>query len=155
MLRRARKKAAGCPFHIVQGDMRTLPFASNSFDKTVSVTTIEFIEDGRGAVAELFRVTRPGGLVVVASLNSLSPWAARRKAAATQGHSIFRHARFRSPEEMAALAPDPARMKTAIHFQKHDDPEQVPALESDGEARGLLTGAFLVVSWEKPAPGRA
>jgi len=155
MLRQAGKKAGDLPFHMIQGDMRKIPFPDTSFDKTISVTAIEFIEDGRAAVAELFRATRPGGLVVVASLNSLSPWATRRKAAASGGQSVFRHVRFRSPEEMVTLAPGPARIKTAIHFQKQDDPEQAPAIERDGEARGLLTGAFLVVSWEKPAARRA
>ena len=103
MLLHAGKKAAGLPFHMVQGDMRRLPFADGTFDKTVSVTAIEFLDDkdAREAVAAMFRVTRPGGLVVVASLNSLSPWAARRTAAAKQGHSLFAHARFRSPAEMS------------------------------------------------------
>ncbi len=96
MLLRAGKKAAGRPFRMVRGDMRRLPFAGNSFDKTVSVTAIEFLaEDAADAVADMFRVTRPGGLVVVASLNSLSPWAARRKSSA-KNHPIFTHARFRS-----------------------------------------------------------
>jgi ubiquinone/menaquinone biosynthesis C-methylase UbiE len=155
MLRRAGKKATGLPFFMVQGDMRALPFADGSFHKTVSVTAIDFIEDAGGAVAEFFRVTRAGGLVVVAGLNSLSPWAARRKAAAEEGHSIFRHARFRSPREMAALAPVPAVTKTAVHFQKHDDPVRAPSIEREGEAQCLDTGAFLVVRWEKPAAGWA
>jgi ubiquinone/menaquinone biosynthesis C-methylase UbiE len=151
MLRRAGKKAAGYPFHPVQGDMRRLPFADNSFDKTVSVTAIEFLEDAREGVAELFRVTRPGGMVVVASLNSLSPWAVLRKAAAKEGHPIFEHARFRSPAEMQNLAPLPATIRTAIHFQKHDDPDLAIERERDGEARGLDTGAFLIARWNKPA----
>jgi hypothetical protein len=88
--------------------------------------------------------------VVVASLNSLSPWATRRKAAAKEGHAIFEHARFRSPTEMAALAPFPPSVKTAIHFQKDDDPDRARAIEQDGNARGLVTGAFLIVAWEKP-----
>jgi len=155
MLRRAGKKASNLPFSMVQGDMRSLPFTDRSFDKTVSVTAIEFVEDARAAVAELFRVTRPGGLIVVACLNSLSPWAERRKAAAKKGHSIFRHARFRSPEEMASLVPVPALIRTAVHFQKHDDPEQARGIESSGEAQGLDTGAFLVVRWENPGPGSA
>jgi ubiquinone/menaquinone biosynthesis C-methylase UbiE len=155
MLRRAGKKASGLPFSMIQGDMRALPVADGSFDKTVSVTAIEFIEDARGAVAELFRVTRPGGLIVVACLNSLSPWAVRRRAAAQEGRSIFRHARFRSPREMAALAPAPALIRAAIHFQKHDDSEQARSVEAEGEAQGLDTGAFLVVRWEKPAGGWA
>jgi ubiquinone/menaquinone biosynthesis C-methylase UbiE len=150
MLRRAAKKTSGLPFHVVQGDMRGLPLADRSFDKTVSVTAIEFVEDARAAVAEFFRVTRPGGCIVVACLNSLSPWAVRRKAAAREGHSIFRHARFRSPQELASLAPFPALIRTAVHFQKHDDPERAKNIEREGEAQGLDTGAFLVVRWEKP-----
>ncbi len=152
MLRRAGKKASGRPFHMVQGDMRRLPFATGSFDKTMSVTAIEFLdEDAQSAVAQMFRVTRPGGLVVVASLNSLSPWAARRRAAAGRDHQIFTHARFRSPSEMAELVPLPASIRTAVHFLKHDDPSRAVEIERDGDARRLDTGAFLVVCWEKPA----
>jgi ubiquinone/menaquinone biosynthesis C-methylase UbiE len=152
MLRRAGKKASGRPFNMVQGDMRRLPFAMGSFDKTISVTAIEFLdEDAPSAVAEMFRVTRPGGLIVVASLNSLSPWAARRRAAAVQGHPIFARVRFRSPSEMADLAPLLASIRTAVHFQKHDDPSRAVEIETDGYTRGLDTGAFLVACWEKPA----
>jgi ubiquinone/menaquinone biosynthesis C-methylase UbiE len=150
MLQRARKKAVGRPLHMVQGDMRRLPFPDSSFDRTVSVTAIEFLEDARAGVDELFRVTRPGGHVVVASLNSLSPWATRRKAAAKEGHTIFEHVRFRSPAEMAELAPLPALIRTAVHFQKQDDLDRAREIERHGDARGLDTGAFLVVRWEKP-----
>jgi ubiquinone/menaquinone biosynthesis C-methylase UbiE len=150
MLLRAGKKAAGRPFHMVRADMRRLPFTENSFDKTVSVTAIEFLaEDAADAVADMFRVTRPGGLVFVASLNSLSPWAARRMATA-ENHPIFNNARFRSPAEMKALAPYPATVRTAVHFQKHEDPRHANEIEDDGNARGLDTGAFLAVCWKKP-----
>lgn len=151
MLRRAGMKFAGQAFRCVQGDMRSLPFPDDSFDKTVSVTAIEFLEDARGGIAELFRVTRPGGLVVVASLNSLSPWATRRKTAAKEGHVIFQHAYFRSPAEMAALTPFPAITRTAIHFEKNEDPLRARGIEKAGESRGLDTGAFLLAAWIKPA----
>ena len=151
MLRRAGEKAAGYPFCPVRGDMRMLPFPDNCFDKTVSVTAIEFLEDAGGSVAELFRVTRPGGIVAVATLNSLSPWAVRRTAAAKQGHAIFEHARFRSPAQLADLAPFPADIRTAVHFRKNDDPDRAAGMEKDGNARGLNTGAFLIARWNKPA----
>lgn len=151
MLRHAGKKAFGHPFLMVQGDMRQLPFASGCFDKTVSVTAIEFLdEDAPRALTEMFRVTRPGGLVVVASLNSLSPWAVGRKAKA-KDHPIFAHARFRSPSEMADLAQFPVLIRTAVHFQKHEDPLRAMEIETDGDIRGLDTGAFVVACWEKPA----
>jgi ubiquinone/menaquinone biosynthesis C-methylase UbiE len=153
MLRRAGSKLGTYPFQMAQGDLRGLPFAGNSFDKTVSVTAIEFIEDARNAVIELFRVTKPGGRIVVASLNSKSPWAVRRTAAAGKGHSIFKHARFWSPEEMGALMPVECHTRTAIHFLKDDDPVLARTVEEEGQARGLDTGAFLIMYWKKPLDG--
>lgn len=150
MLKRAGSKAAGRPFYMVQGDMRRLPFPDCSFDKTVSVTAVEFLEEASEGVVELLRVTRPRGLVVVASLNRLSPWASRRTETAKAGHSIFKYAHFRSPAEMADLVPLPALIRTAIHFDKHDLPERAKELEQDGNALGLDTGAFLVARWQKP-----
>jgi ubiquinone/menaquinone biosynthesis C-methylase UbiE len=151
MLERAGRRYAGYPFHMARGNMSHLPFGDHAFHKAVSVTAIEFIEDARGAIAELFRVTRPGGRIVVATLNSLSPWAVRRKQAAEKGHSIFRHVRFRSPEELEALAPVAGVTQTAIHFQKGDEPDVARGIEDDGRSKGLKTGAFLVARWEKPA----
>jgi ubiquinone/menaquinone biosynthesis C-methylase UbiE len=89
MLKRAEQKAQGYPFRAVAGDMRYLPFADESFDKTVSMTALEFMADGQTAVEDLFRVTKRGGVVVVTTLNSLSPWADRRQKEAARGHALF------------------------------------------------------------------
>ena len=149
MLRRSREKAKGGFFQIVLGDMLHLPFAENVFDKTVSVTAMEFIEDGWGAVRELFRVTKRGGSIVAATLNSLSPWASRRRAEAQKKQSIFRKAIFRSPDELRSLAPVEGVIRTAIHFLKEDDPNIAPGIERAGREKGLNTGAFVAVRWEK------
>ena len=130
--------------------MSFLPFADECFDKVVSMTALEFIADGREAVADLFRVTRKGGIVVVTTLNSLSPWAARRKKAADKGHSLFERMIFRSPDEMRAISPVKGFVKTAIHFQKDDDPKRATEIEIDGQRKGLDTGAFLAARWQKP-----
>ena len=151
MLFRAREKIEGYPFHMVLGDMKNLPFADNAFDKSISVTAIEFIKDARRAVGELFRVTEPGGCIVVATLNSLSLWATRRKVAGKMGHQIFKHVIFRSPDELKGFLPLDGNIKTAIHFQKDDDPKQAKIIEKHGQSKNLNTGAFLIVRWEKPA----
>jgi len=84
------------------------------------------------------------------TLNSLSPWAERRKAEVKKGHSLFKKAIFRSPDELVALAPVKGVIRTAIHFQKEDDPLHAPEIEKEGQRKGLKTGAFLVACWEKP-----
>ncbi len=149
MLVRARQKAEKYPFRGVAADMMSLPFADECFDKVVSMTALEFTEDGKGAVSELFRVTRKGGVVVVTTLNSLSPWAARRKKAADRGHSLFEQMIFRSPDDMRALSPVNGTVKTAIHFLKDDDPQRAPEIERDGQKQGLDTGAFVAARWVK------
>lgn len=132
----------------VAADMAELPFADGSFDKTVSVAALEFVADEKRAVAELFRVTKPGGAVVVATLNSLSPWAARRSANARRDpESIFNRVFFRSPLQLLAAARVPGRVRTAVHFGKEDDPAVFDQIERQGEGRE--TGAFVAARWVK------
>ena len=150
MLRRSWAKFSGRAFYPVQGDMIRLPFADNSFHKTVSNTAIEFMEDAGNAIDELYRVTRPGGVIVVTTLNSLSPWADRRKKAAQKGHPIFGHVIFRSPEELLGLSPVKGTFKTAVHFEKEADLYTVRQIEEEGRQKDLDTGAFLAVRWRKP-----
>ncbi len=150
MLMRARQKTAGHTYHPIAGDMLSLPFADEVFDKTVSMTALEFIENAYDAVRELFRVTRKGGVIVVTTLNSLSPWADRRKQKAEKGHHLFEKMIFRSPDEIRSLVPVDGVVKTAIHFQKEENPDRIPEIEKNGQQKELCTGAFLAARWVKP-----
>jgi len=150
MLKRAGEKAEGYSFHMVLGDMQTLPFSENTFDKVVSITALEFIEDAKSAVNELFRVTKQGGRIVVATLNSLSSWASRRKDRAKRGQSpIFEKAIFRSPDDLRDLSPVQGLIRTAIYFEKDSDPEEARKIELEGQLKGLDTGAFVAACWDK------
>ena len=150
MLRRAREKAGGVRFLPIQGDISTLPFREESFNKVVSITALEFIAEAKAAVAELFRVAKKGGVVVVATLNSRSPWAERRKDEARKGHSIFSKAVLRSPDDLLSLSSVHGVVKTAIHFGKDDSPENAVEAEREGQTIGSMTGAFAAVRWMKP-----
>ena len=85
----------------------------------------------------------------MATLNSLSPWALRRRAEAKERHSIFEKAIFRSPDELRSLDPAASAVETAIHFQKEDDPRRAVEIEQEGKRKHLNTGAFVAVRWEK------
>jgi ubiquinone/menaquinone biosynthesis C-methylase UbiE len=150
MVMQACHKAKKYPFGGIVGDMMSLPFEDDAFDKVVSMTAIEFVKDAQRAVKELFRVTRSGGRIVVTTLNSLSPWASRRMNEARKGVSIFSKTIFRSPDEMRSIVPVSAVIKTAIHFKKDDAPGEVHDMEREGRKKGLMTGAFLAALWEKP-----
>jgi SAM-dependent methyltransferase len=50
---------------VVRGDANALPFPDAAFDAVITAEVLEHIPDDVGALAELRRVVRPGGLVAV------------------------------------------------------------------------------------------
>ena len=151
MLHNAIKRTEKSSFNGLCGDMRYLPFADNRFDKSFSMTAIEFVEDAERVITELERVTVAGGIIVVTTLNSLSPWAERRKEKGKMGHDLFQNIYFRSPDEIRMLIPRKNTLKTAIHFQKTDAIKLIPDIEEQGRKRLSEKGAFLAVRWNNPS----
>jgi ubiquinone/menaquinone biosynthesis C-methylase UbiE len=70
-LEQARKLAGagGLDMQFIEGDARRLPLPSSSFDYAWSRFLFEYLPEPERALAELVRVTRPGGIVVVADLD--------------------------------------------------------------------------------------
>ena len=95
----ASARAKGPAVRLVLADAAELPLADDSFDLTLAVTTLEFVARPDEALAEMWRVTRPGGRLVVGVLNALSPWAWARRLEARRRETPFSHARFYRPGE--------------------------------------------------------
>lgn len=69
---RASARGLAGRFTYQAGDAQRLPFPDDSFDVTTCQTVLIHVPDPKAAVAEMFRVTRPGGLVAVAEPNNLT-----------------------------------------------------------------------------------
>ncbi|MFP3941390.1 MAG: methyltransferase domain-containing protein, partial [Thermoanaerobaculia bacterium] len=67
-LRRHARKAAVAPVELIQGDIERLPFADGSVDVVTSNGVLNLVPDKRRAFAEIFRVLRPDGHVLVADV---------------------------------------------------------------------------------------
>ena len=65
-LARARRKRALTGVAKVIGDAEALPFATDSCDRYVSTGSIEYWPDPQRAIAEAYRVLRPGGVALLA-----------------------------------------------------------------------------------------
>ena len=55
----------GASASAVRGTAYSLPFPDSTFDRIVAAEVIEHLPDDRRAMAELFRVLKPGGLIAV------------------------------------------------------------------------------------------
>lgn len=69
---RALARGLAKRFAYQQGEAQRLPFPDDSFDLTTCQTVLIHLPDPSAAIAEMLRVTRPGGLVMVAEPNNLT-----------------------------------------------------------------------------------
>jgi ubiquinone/menaquinone biosynthesis C-methylase UbiE len=64
---------------VVKGQAEHLPFNNDSFDYVLAVTVLCFVRDAERAVAEMARVLKPGGYLVIGELGQSSLWAMHRR----------------------------------------------------------------------------
>ncbi len=86
---------------LVRGDALRLPFADGAFDLTALITTLEFLERPREALAEALRVARYGLLLGV--LNRWSLLGLQRRLAGLFRPTIYDSAHFYSVGELKRL----------------------------------------------------
>jgi ubiquinone/menaquinone biosynthesis C-methylase UbiE len=107
----ARQRSADARLTFRQADACALPFGDAAFDRTLSLLMLHFVPEAERAVAEMRRVTRPGGGVAAAVWDGFGGVANQRmfwdtaalvdpEAAALRRQSYFRP--MTRPNEMAA-----------------------------------------------------
>jgi SAM-dependent methyltransferase len=74
----ARARNSDPRIRIEQGDAAALPFPDAHFDRALSLLVLHFVAEPAGAVAEMRRVTRPGGVVAAAVWDSAGGMTAMR-----------------------------------------------------------------------------
>lgn len=88
---------------LVPGRAEALPFADEMFDRVIAVTVLCFISQADQAIAEMARVLKPGGRLVIGELGRWSLWAAIRRVRGWLGAHRWKTARFRTAGELQRL----------------------------------------------------
>ncbi|WP_292212727.1 class I SAM-dependent methyltransferase, partial [Mesorhizobium sp.] len=74
----AKRRNADPRIEIQQADATALPFADNAFDRALALLVLHFVPEAGKAVAEMRRVTRPGGVVAAVVWDHLGGMAGMR-----------------------------------------------------------------------------
>jgi len=124
-----------------QADLEALPFADAAFDLVVAITVLYTVPDDARAIAELARVLKPGGAVVIVE----PAFEAFRRAHDSTVHSRRRYRRAQLADLARAAGLTPRRTSYAYSFLAPpaaalgalDRVRPAPPTESDVERRAL------------------
>lgn len=154
MLELAGSRPEGKSFTLVEGMAEALPFPDRSFDRVVAVTVLCFIPRADRAIAEMARVLKPGGRLVIGELGRWSIWAAIRRIRGWLGSARWSAARFRTRNELRELVERQGLKVRDTRGAIHYPPAGFAAVLMKPFDRGLghlsMPGAaFLLVSADK------
>jgi len=117
---RERARQLGRAVELRQGDAQALEIPGDCFDTVVCTFSLCAIPDDRKAVAEMARVLRPGGLLLLADHVEASPWLARVAQALIEVGSVpaggehFRRRPIRHVQALGFTIEDHDRFKLGI-----------------------------------------
>lgn len=84
-------------------DVYNMEFDDSYFDGIISVTAFEFIKNPSKAMEEMFRVLKPGGYLVIGTINKDSQWGEMYLSEDFQKDSVFKYADFKTLEDLKSL----------------------------------------------------
>lgn len=104
-------KALASSDGVVQGVGEHIPFADNTFDLVFSNEVIEHVQDDARYAAEMARVVRPGGRILLFCPNRWYP---------VEQHGIFWNGRYKFGNiPLVNYLPDPLRNRLAPHVRTY------------------------------------
>ncbi|MFO8174589.1 MAG: class I SAM-dependent methyltransferase [Longimicrobiales bacterium] len=142
---RMRAVARSRNIQVVDGVAEALPFHDQTFDFTLMVTTICFLDDAEKGLGEARRVVRPGGRVITGFVDRESPLG-RLYLEHQEESRFYRRASFYSTREILALMEKVGladfRATQTIFKPLADITEEEVVKEGTGQ------GSFVVLSGE-------
>ncbi len=151
MLAIAREKAEakGLAIDFRQMDLMDLNLNDGEFDLALTVTAFEFIEDIEGAFREIYRTVRPGGRILIGTINKDSAWGRFYEREDVRESSVFKYASLKNLDDLKALRPEEIENIGYSLFVPPESEEEAFNLQEEGKRSLYEEGGFLCVQWKK------
>jgi ubiquinone/menaquinone biosynthesis C-methylase UbiE len=151
MLAKARKKvsAAGREIDFYHQDIKDLKFPEATFDGVISMATVEFVEEFEAAFAEMKRVTKPGGKILIGTIAGDSQWGAAYRKRAQEQETVFEHAHFKTQEGVNDLDSENLVASQECLFIPPDIEEEKIGWEAEEKLADVNKGGFFCSLWQK------
>ncbi|NLX60326.1 MAG: class I SAM-dependent methyltransferase [Phycisphaerae bacterium] len=138
MIQAARQHVPGGSFEVA--DAADLPFEDKTFDVVAAMAMLEFVPDPRAALREMARCAKPGGRLLIGTLNRHAPLNQERLAT---GRQPYASARLFSPEPLRVMLAPLGRIRM-VASTLDQQASAAPSDEATTASVGTLDGALLV-----------
>lgn len=132
-------------------DVYNLDFPDSSFSAVFSMAAFEFIHEPQQAFAECMRVLKPGGKLLIGTINKESTWGRLYEQKAQENDSIFRFARFKTLKDLEHLDRRNLIFSGECLFIPPDSPPDKINWEEENRLSTEEKGGFIVALWKKPS----
>lgn len=151
MLKEAKRKAVekklDIDFQLM--DVYELRFPDCCFDAVFSMAAFEFVSEPARAYGEMFRVLKPGGRMLIGTINPESRWGELYLSEEFRKNSVFRHASFMTMEDLKGLDRDNLKQWGECLFIPPWTPEDRITMEEEQRLSKTERGGFICALWEK------
>lgn len=145
---KAKKEELAIAFHNM--DVYHLDFPDNEFDAVFSMAAFEFIKDPNRAYGEMYRVLKPGGQMLIGTINKNSSWGRLYLSKEFQENTVFQYADFKTKEEMEELDQDHLMDSKECLFVPPDSDEEEFTMEREQALSQKERGGFICTLYQKP-----
>ncbi len=152
MLNIARSKnSSDLSVEYLEMDLKHLSFPDDSFDGVFSMAAFEFIAEAEQVYQELYRVLKPGGKLLIGTINKDSSWGQLYlKNAQENKNSVFSHAIFYNADDLKKLNPQYLSASTGCLFIPPGQKAADYSLDNEARLADSEIPGFIISMWEKP-----
>lgn len=147
MLAQAKEKNPAIDFRL--GDVYKLDFADETFDGVFSMAAFEFIKEAQKAFAEMKRVLKTNGSLLIGTINRESQWGDLYQTEFFRENTVFKHASFKAMADLKAWDPDSLSGSGECLFISPNAKDNDINIEEEKRLSLSERGGFICAKWKK------
>ena len=130
-------------------DVYGLDFEDEEFDVVFSMAAFEFIKEPKKAYNEMHRVLKKNGNLLIGTINRESRWGELYLSKSMRDNSVFKHADFKSMDDLRAINPREIMDYGECLFIPPDTTEKDINIMYENKCKLKERGGFICVLWQK------